>query len=273
MGGEGGAVRVAVLVSSCDRFFDAWRPFAAFWRKHWPADRLPWPVFLVVNQLPVRSRWLTPLAVGKDRGWSDNLRLVLERIDADYLLYLQEDYFLTAPPDAARLAALVDRMTAERVDLLCLHAMPPGYGAEQWPPVPGSAGGLSEIPAGSPWRGRLQAALWRRTVLFGALEAGESAWDFEAQAAERLRPLRAWTVAAGTAMADALPYLSSAIVRGLWTPEARRLCDEAGVKISPECRGTSSGSKAACRRRRALDRLRLPLAQWRQRRWRGPLEL
>ena len=272
MEAEGGAARVAVLVSSCDRFFDAWKPFAAFWRKYWPLDRLSWPVFLVVNRLQVRSDWLTPLAVGGDRGWSDNLRLVLERIDADYLLYLQEDYFLTAPPDATRLAALVDRMAAEAVDLLCLRAMPPGYGAEEWMIVPGSDGDLSGIPAGSPWRGRLQAAFWRRTALLETLQAGESAWDFEAQAAERLRPLRAWTVAAGTAAADALPYLSSAIVRGLWTPEARALCSEQGVQIDPDCRGISSRDKGACRRRRALDRLRLPLAQWRQR-WAGAVEL
>ena len=268
----GVTAKVAVLVSSCDRFFDAWKPFAAFWRKHWPTDRLPWPVFLIVNRLEVRSGWLTPLTLGPDRGWSDNLRLALGRIDADYLFYLQEDYFLTAPPDVARLSGVVDRMAAEAVDLLCLRAMPAGYGAEDWTPVPGSDGGLSEIPAGSPWRGRLQAAVWRRTALLGALRAGESAWDFEAEAAERLRPLRAWTVAAGTEAAEALPYLSSAIVRGLWTPEARRLCAETGVRIEPACRGTSSGSKAACRRRRAWDRLRLPLAQWRQR-WSGAVEL
>ena len=266
--------RVAVLVSSCDRFFDAWRPFAAFWRRHWPARALPWPVFLIVNRLAVRSDWLTPLAVGPDRGWADNLRLALGRLEADYLLYLQEDYLLTAPPDAARLAALAAAARAESVDVLCLRAMPPGYGAEEWPRVPASLGeGLSEIPAGSPWRGRLQAAFWRRTALLEALQPGESAWDFEAGAAERLGSLRAWTVTGGTPAARALPYLSSAIVRGLWTPEARRLCAAQGVEIDPDCRGTFSEDKGACRRRRALDRLRLPLARQWQRFARGPVEL
>ena len=268
------AARVAVLVSSCDRFFDAWRPFAAFWRRHWPAGALPWPVFLLVNRLPVRSEWLTPLAVGPDRGWADNLRFALGRIEADYLLYLQEDYFLTAPPAAARLAALAAAVRTEGVDVLCLRAMPPGYGAEDWPRVSaGGVEGLSEVPAGSPWRGRLQAAFWRRTALLEALHSGESAWDFEARAAERLRSLRAWTVTGGTPAAHALPYLSSAIVRGLWTPEARRLCAGQGVRIDPECRGTSSDDQGACRRRRALDRLRLPLARRWERLVRGAVDL
>ncbi len=261
---------VAVLVSSCDRFFDAWRPFAGFWRRHWPAKTLRWPVYLVVNELEVRSDWLTPLAVGRDRGWSDNLRLVLGRIESDYLLYLQEDYFLTAPPDADWLAAALARMRTENVDLLCLRAMPPGYGAEEWPRVPGTQGQVSEIPAGSPWRGRLQAAFWRRETLLNALRAGESAWDFEANAGERLRGLRAWTITGEGGAA--LPYLSSAIVRGLWTADARQLCMEQGVAIDPDCRGTLSPNKRRCKWRRALDRVRLPLARWRQQR-RGAVEL
>ena len=110
---------VAVLVSSCDRFFDAWRPFAGFWRQHWPREALPWRVYLIVNELGVRSDWLTPLSVGRDRGWSDNLRLVLERLEVDYLLYLQEDYFLTAPPEADWLTTTLARLRAEQVDLLC----------------------------------------------------------------------------------------------------------------------------------------------------------
>lgn len=265
--------KTAVLVSSCDRFFDAWRPFAAFWRQHWPTERLPWPTFLVTNRLPVRSDWLTPLPVGADRGWSDNLRLVLDRIDADYLLYLQEDYFLTGPPDADGLAGLVARLAAENVDGLCLRAMPPGYGAETWPRVPGSDDRWCEVPAGSPWRGRLQAAFWRRAALQAALRPGESAWDFEADAAERLRPLRCWTLTGHGGGERLLPYLSSAIVRGLWTPEARRLCTENKVRITPDCRGTASGDQRACRRRRAWDRVRLPLARWRQRFLLGPMEL
>ena len=268
------AGRVAVLVSSCDRFFDAWRPFAAFWRRHWPARALPWPVFLLVNRLPVRSEWLTPLAVGRDRGWSDNLRLALGRIEADHLLYLQEDYFLTAPPEVALLIALTAAARAEDVDVRCLRAMPPGYGAEAWPRVAArGVDGLSEVPAGSPGRGRLQAAIWRKAALLGALRPAESAWDFEARAAERLRALRAWTVTDGTPAASALPYLSSAIVRGLWTPEARRLCAEQGVRLDPDCRGTSSSDQGACRRRRALDRLRLPLAYGWERFARGPVTL
>ena len=84
---------VAVLVSSCDSFFDAWRPFSVLFRKFWPD--CPFKIFLIVNQLRIRSSLLQPIAVGPDRGWSSNLQLALTQITHPYVLYIQEDYFLT----------------------------------------------------------------------------------------------------------------------------------------------------------------------------------
>jgi hypothetical protein len=56
----------------------------------------------------------------------------------------------------------------------------------------------------------------------------------------------------------------SAIIRGLWTPQAISLCQEAGLKINPRFRSMHS-EIAWCRRfRRALDRIKLPLALARQ---------
>jgi hypothetical protein len=93
---------VTVLVSSCDAFFDAWRPFAFFFRKFWP--ECPFRIRLITNRLEVRSSLIRALPVGKDLGWASNTQLALERIATPYVLYLQEDYFLTAPVDSAQLA-------------------------------------------------------------------------------------------------------------------------------------------------------------------------
>src|SRR5437868_13987805 len=65
------ASSVAVVVSSCDAFFDTWRPFFFFFRRHW--SDCPLPVFLIVNQLRVRSRIIRPISVGPDRDWVSNM--------------------------------------------------------------------------------------------------------------------------------------------------------------------------------------------------------
>jgi hypothetical protein len=252
------APRFAVLVSSCDAFFDAWRPFAFFFRKHWPD--CPWRVYLIVNELDVHSDWLTPIRVGRDRGWADNLRVALDRIDADHLLYFQEDYFLTAPVNAERLAADCEFCVERGVDHLCLKELPLPEVAT-WPRAD-SREDLAIIPAESPWRTRLQVALWRRTALLDALRPGESAWDFEARGSARTRAGLALTYT--NADDPPLPYLASAIVRSLWTPDALRLCSENGVEITPRFRGVYSSNSKICKLRRSLDRLRFPLARWQQ---------
>lgn len=256
------APRFAVLVSSCDAFFDAWRPFAFFFRKHWPD--CSWRVFLIVNKLDVRSDWLTPIRVGQDRGWADNLRVALERIDADYLLYFQEDYFLQAPVSAERLAADCAFCVERGVDHLCLKELPlPEVAA--WPRAQDSAReDLAIIPAGAPWRTRLQVALWRRAALLDALRPGESAWDFEARGSTRTRDGLSLTYTDAGNLP--LPYLASAIVRGLWTPTALRLCAENDIEITPRFRGVYSTNPKMCKLQRTVDRLRFPFVYWRQRR-------
>jgi hypothetical protein len=79
---------VAIVVSSCDAFFDAWQPFAFFFRKHWP--HCPFPVHLIVNELQVKSRIVHALPVGPDQGWATNMQKALAQISAPYILYFQE---------------------------------------------------------------------------------------------------------------------------------------------------------------------------------------
>src|SRR6185295_6926288 len=53
---------VAIVVSSCDAFFDAWRPFVFFFQKYWPD--CPFETHLIVNRLRVESKIVRPIAVG-----------------------------------------------------------------------------------------------------------------------------------------------------------------------------------------------------------------
>src|SRR5437016_1404663 len=108
---------VAVLVSSCDAFFDVWRPFRAFFEKFW--SDCPLEVFLLTNRLTIHSQRIRPIATGEDRGWSSNLQLALEQITHPYVLYFQEDYFLTGPVARAQLAGDFRDVIDSDADSLC----------------------------------------------------------------------------------------------------------------------------------------------------------
>lgn len=253
---------VAVVVSSCDAFFDAWRPFVFFFRKHWAA--CPFPIFLIVNELPVRSQFVRPIAVGPDRGWATNMDIALKSIPQPYVLYFQEDYFLTAPVRDEQLAR--DFAWAVEYDAasFCFYARSktePGFQP------------LNErfgiVPRDSDGRTRLQVTLWKKEVLQAIIRPGETAWNMEARASERTRDLLCLSY---LQRRDApIPYLMSAIVRGLWTPEAVDLCQEAELEISPRFRSHHSDVAWRRRFRRAIDRVRLAAAIARQ--GRHPIDL
>jgi hypothetical protein len=250
------ASSVAVVVSSCDSFFDAWRPFVFFFRKYWPD--CPFPVFLIVNRLRVRSAIVQPIAVGPDREWASNMITALASIPEPYILYFQEDYFLNGHVNSEQLAEDFAYAVQHDVASFCFHAR--GQLESTFKPLNDRFG---VVPRDSDGRTRLQVTLWKKAVLRATLRPGESAWNMEARASERTRDLLALSYR--QRRDRPIPYLMSAIVRGLWTPDALALCREAGLKIEPRFRSRHSDVAWRRRFRRSVDRVRLAFALAKQR--------
>ena len=239
---------VAIVVSSCDAFFDVWRPFTFFFRKFW--NDCPFQAFLIVNQLRVRSRVLTPIAVEADRGWASNLGVALQQIDRTYVLYMQEDYFLMGPVQREQLAADLAYVLEHDADSLCFRArsdLDPGF--EQ----------INErfgiVPRNSDGRTRCQITLWKREALTSILREGENAWEMESRGSDRTQEML--VLSYSRRENSPVPYLMSAITRGLWTAEAIAMCREDGIDISPQFRAEYSANSVLRRFRRALTRRRL----------------
>ncbi len=253
---------IAIVVSSCDAFFDAWRPFSSFLQKFW-AD-CPLDTFLVTNELKVRSSRLRALPVGEDRGWSSNFLRVLEQIEHPYLLYVQEDYFLTASVNSRQMARDFAEVIDSGDDALCFRAR--GKNDPGFQPLNDSFG---VVPLNSDGRTRCQVTLWKRSALQSILRPAETAWNFEARGSARTQTMKilAYTRRDNTP----IPYLMSAISRGLWMPDAIALCRKHGISIDPFFRPLFSPRPWQRRLRRALGRARLRRALRRQ--IRKPIEL
>jgi hypothetical protein len=250
------ASSVAVVVSSCDSFFDAWRPFVFFLGKHW--GDCPFPIFLIVNQLRVRSNVVRPISVGPDRDWASNMMTALDSIVEPYILYFQEDYFLNGQVNNEQLAKDFAYVFENDVASFCFYAR--SHLEPNFQPLNDRFG---VVPRDSDGRTRLQVTLWKKEVLKAALRPGESAWNMEARASERTRDHLALSYLHRRDLP--IPYLMSAIVRRLWTNEALALCRESGVEIYPRFRSRHSDLAWRRRFRRGLDRIRLLLALVKQR--------
>lgn len=238
---------IAVLVSSCDAFFDAWRPFHAFLQKFW--SDCPLDIFLLTNELEVRSSRIQSIRVGPDRGWSSNLLVALEQIAQLYVLYVQEDYFLTAPVKRAQLAQDFAEATAAGAASLCFRAR-----SEPDPGFQQLNDRFGIVPLDSDGRTRCQVTLWKKSALQAILRPGETAWNFEARGSARTQEMQ--ILSYGRRENIPIPYLMSAISRGYWMPEAIALCRVHKVTIDPFFRPVYSPRSWRRTLRRLLSRRR-----------------
>jgi hypothetical protein len=239
------ADQVAVVISSCDAFFDVWRPFAFFLRQSWAG--CPLRILLIVNELRISSRTITPLAVGFDRGWATNLRIALEQIATPNVLYVQEDYFFTESIDSNALARDFGEMMELGADSLCFRARTKIERAFR--PLNERFG---VVPVDSDGRTRNQITIWKRDALHSILRDGESGWEMERQGSERTRHMQ--ILSYGQRGNTPIRYLMSAIVRGLWTPEALAMCHSHRVAIDQRFRRTYSQNRWIRALRRSLTR-------------------
>ena len=239
---------IAIVVSSCDSFFDAWRPFAQFFQKFW--GDCPFQVFLVVNELDPRSSWIRPIRVGPDPTWGRKLIKALRQIPQSHVIYFQEDYFLTSRVDEKLMAEDLAYALENEVDSFSFRAR-----SNREPGFEFINERFGVVPADSDGRTRCQATLWKRESLLSILREEESVWDFEARGSERTREQR--ILSYGTREGAPINYTMSAIVRGLWMSEALALCDQHGVEIRPLLRGIYSENRWLQRIRHALTRRRI----------------
>lgn len=205
----------AVLVPSCEAYSDLWTPFFTLFFRHWP--RCPWPVFLGSDGGTFQHDRVRFLTCPPGLPWSDCVIAYLRQIEAKWVLFCLEDFFLRRDVAPGRLEQCCDQI--EALDGTCLRLVrrPPPARRDVLP----ADASLGVLPPGAAYRVSTQAAIWRRDHLLRLLQPGESAWQFETQASLRSDAL--FPGGFFGVYRDVFPYRHHVVERGQWFPwEARR---------------------------------------------------
>ena len=169
---------IAVVVSTCDKYHILWEPFCHGLRKFWPD--CPWAIQWITNHLdaPIGKA----VKVGDDANWSDTSIAALRAINAEVVLWIHDDNWLTERVDNDILASLGrllldhDDLNAIRLSNCYMSTTCGGYKHDER---------LRMLCQDSQQRCSLQPSFWRREVLLNLLQSGESPWSFEGEAAHR----------------------------------------------------------------------------------------
>lgn len=231
------------MVLSCDRYRDAWQPFFQLFKKYW--KNCPYPVYLGANEIDEKIDGVKTLLSGKPLDWSTDTRKIAEQIREKYVIILLEDYFLLGDVNEKMLGdcltvsvekdAAFTRLASFRADHF------PMYAFDAMPDYPFM--GITRTNA--PFRINLQAAIWNRNDFLSLLKDGESPWQFEVNGSVRSRKMDKLFLGITEAshqdiLAGPIPYLCTAITKGIWMREALRLCRKENVALDLSHRPTET---------------------------------
>ena len=219
--------RVAIVINSFDRYADCWLPLVHGFDKYWPD--CPYSIYLVTNFRDFPHPGIRVLKVGEDTSWAQRLVDALEHVSSAYILYFQEDYWLTRPVDTERMESYVDAMESHDLNYLRLLAFPPPD--RDFPADPR----LGLISRDGEYRTSAQIAFWRRDVLLELLVPGESVWQFEIDGTRRSQTYGDTFASTKTHNGDpyywGISYVCTAINAGRWARAAKRYAAEEGLDV------------------------------------------
>jgi hypothetical protein len=196
-------------------------------RKYWPD--CPYPIYLVSNFKNFEAPGVSVLKMGEDTNWSQRLAEALSRLDTTYIMYFQEDYWITHPVDTARVRDYVGHMDRTGLNYVRLLAAPPPTRD-----FPGDSR-LGVIARDGDYRTSAQIALWRRDVLGELLVPGESVWEFEIKGTARSRRYGDTFVSVKPHHGDpyywGMYYVCTAINAGRWARAAKVYARDEGLSV------------------------------------------
>ncbi len=215
--------RYTLLVNSTDSFADCWEPFFTLFARYWP-DPKP-PIVLGTEHaefsfpgLDIRCSKVGDHPSGRRLTWSECLRACLDSIDSDHVVYLQEDYFLEAPVRTEWVERAAEEL--DRRGAACIRLRETD-GAGPWSET--DTPWLWRVDSSARYLISLQAAMWDRRALRGALRPHETAWDFELlgsrRAARAGMPVYGLSREAFPEDALVVPYTPTGVMMGRWNED------------------------------------------------------
>lgn len=244
---------MAILVSSHDAYHDLWPLFFHFFFKYWPQPT--YPVYLISNHYFYGDKRVRPLLIGKDRGWSGNTRWATDQLEAEFVLYLQDDYFLSSPVDEERIGELVSFLRGAEGRYLNLRNKETRGQVAAHPLV-------RELEPSIEWMVDLQSAIWRRSYLRELAEPGWNPWHFEPHLNDLAKrdPQAFYTI--GHDAQKVLPYVEAVMGR-FWRPQGLEFLKNEGIQADFKRRPFPKAGQQLHRRYvRSLHKRRM---EWRDR--------
>lgn len=177
--------KVAILVHACDRYEFLYKGFGHFFARFWDFN-VPCNYYFATEALNVAIPGFRNIRSGKG-AWSDRLRILLEeKIPEEYVLYFQEDMWLSRPVKGGFLTRLFEQAIGHKWRQVKLHSanVYKTTGTDVF--LEGLNLTVLDNQA-SEYLMSHQVTLWKKEFLIQQLQKNEHPWRNERKATKRLK--------------------------------------------------------------------------------------
>lgn len=217
-----------IAMVSCWKYRDCWSPFLALLKRFWPD--CPYQLIIATDECRTDYdfRYVIPnaeiQAYGKGKSWCEVLAELASNVDAPLLIF-QEDFLLNAPVKQELVSEALAQLILRKAGMIRLY------------PCPGAEGdSVNEhfgiVPKGTQYRISCQSSIFNPLYLYAIAQGLNSPADFEIEGTKRSESLPNEVLAFKREVEPwPMEYLCSAISRGKWNPDAKKLCDYYDIAV------------------------------------------
>ncbi len=174
---------ITLLVSSCDKYEDAWYPYFELIKKYWPTH--PENIALITETKQYKTDGLNIKTYNypKSYTWSERLYRTLEQIDTKYIIFSLEDFFLLDYVKQDRLDECVSWMEENPDIAVCRLFSCDDSRLLQTDEYKEFY--IADKNIG--FRLETQAAIWNKETLMSFIDLSENPWQFEKLGTQRIK--------------------------------------------------------------------------------------
>lgn len=174
---------ISLVISTCDKYEDAWYPYFELIKKYWPEH--PKNTYLISETKQYFCDGMNIISCNYGDGvtWSERLYRTLDSIPTKYIIFSLEDFFLQDYVKQDRIQQCYDWME-ENSDIAVCRLCSSNH-EKLVPTEKYSDFYLAKNDVG--FRLETQFALWNRETLMSFIDRTENPWEFEEKGSERIK--------------------------------------------------------------------------------------
>lgn len=180
-------MKFSILINTCDKYHFLWNDFVELFNKYWDHNIECDKYFLTetITKKFDNFEWITAGTV----PYSQCIKKACEAIDTDYILWLQDDYFLRKTIYKEEMDVYFNLVKDFSINRFGIHENSSLYNSVR------IKNNLYKMNQFTSYSISMQASIWNKKFLESCLVENENPWEFEINGSLRLnqhRPHNIW---------------------------------------------------------------------------------